>query len=307
MSDMAASMAARMAEDGRDPNTEMITPGAPAGAADPGTGGTTQPPTAPPAEALTTDMQPDGQEPGPVPYSRFKEVNDAYSQLRGYETLAQYGYDPDSLSRLANFEANYVQDPGNTIMALVDNLDLPDESKTAIRGMLVTDDSETPAGGGTPSTPESGGAEEPPAWFKPYAERVQREDQAMRSAVELEQRNQALNEVLSHWDDMDKAAGIASPREGIKLALISSAAASGAYSDTQSLAQAARAEWIAEREEGARSHFVPPGSVTGPRSVPGSAALPSPPQNFGGDIKKATRAAMAAIERGEIPMPGSGG
>jgi len=208
---------------------------------------------------------------------------------------------------LANFEANYVQDPGNTIMALVDNLDLPDESKTAIRGMLVTDDSETPAGGGTPSTPESGETEEPPAWFKPYADRVQREDQQRVQAVEYQQREQALNEVLSHWDEMDKQAGIAGPREGIKLALISSAAVSGAYHDPQSLATAARAEWIAEREEGARSHFVPPGSVTGPRSIPGSAALPSPPEDFGGDIKKATRAAMAAIERGEIPMPGSGG
>jgi len=235
-------------------------------------------------------------------------VNDAYSQLRGYETLAQYGYDPDSLSRLANFEANYVQDPGNTIMALVDNLDLPDEAKTSIRDLLVTDDSEPPAGGGTPSTPESGGAEEPPAWFKPYAERVQREDQARFDAREMQQREQALDEVLNHWNEMDKAANIQRPaREGVKLALISSAAVSGAYGDTRSLAEAARAEWIAEREDAVGSHFVPPGSVTGPRSVPGSAALPSPPQDFGGDIKKATRAAMAAIERGEIPMPGSGG
>jgi hypothetical protein len=208
---------------------------------------------------------------------------------------------------LANFEANYVQDPGNTVMALVDNLDLPEESKTTIRDLLVSDGSESPAGGGTPSTPASGGAEEPPEWFKPYAERQAREDQARHDAVEMQQRQAALDEVLLHWNEMDKAAGISGPREGIKLALISSAASSGAYGDTQSLATAARAEWIAEREEGARSHFVPPGSVTGPRSVPGSAALPSPPQDFGGDIKKATRAAFAAIERGEIPMPGSGG
>ena len=302
MSDMAGEMAARMTADGYDPQNDLITPGA----AEPGTDGTASPTPAPPAEALTTDTQPGGQEPGPVPYSRFKEVNDELSVLREYRTLYDYGYDPDSLSRLANFEANYVQDPGNTVMLLVDNLDLPEESKTQIREMLTADNGETPAGGGTPSTPQQGDSE-PPEWFKPYAERVAREDQARSEATEMEQRNAALNEVIASWDEADKAAGLKGPREGVKLALIASHAASGQYNDPQSLAAAARAEWIAEREDAIGSHFVPPGSATGPRSVPGSAAAPSPAQSFGGDIKKASQAAAAAMERGELPRVIPGG
>lgn len=304
MSSMADQMAARMREEGVDPSSETITPGA---AVDPGTGGPPPTPPAPPAEALTTDTQASDQEVGPVPYSRFREVNEGYQKLRGYETLMEYGYDPDSLSRLANFEANYVQDPGGTVMLLVDNLDLPDESKDQIRGLLDVEyeESSTPAGGGTPSTPSATDeSEEVPNWFKPYAERQQREDQERVATEENAQRQALLDQVLQAWDAADQQAGIRGPREGVKLALIASHAASNRYQDAQSLAQGARAEWIAEREDAVGAHYVPPGSVTGPRSVPGSTAVPSPPEHFGGDIKKASRAAMAAMERGELRKPG---
>jgi hypothetical protein len=103
---------------------------------------------------------------------------------------------------------------------------------------------------------------------------------------------------------MDKEAGINKPaREGVKLSLIATHASSGRFNTPEELARAARSEWAADRED-ALGSIVVPGSRTGPRSVPSSAAVPSPPQSFGGDIKKATAAARAAIERGELPSIG---
>jgi hypothetical protein len=307
MSGMANEMAARMREDGED-TSRMIDPLAPLeqGAAEPGTGREQAPtPPEPPAEALTTDTQ-GGGEPGPVPYSRFREVNEGYQALRGYEPLMQYGYDPDSLGRLAQFEAAYVQDPHGTVAQLVDNLDLPDEAKTQIREMLDAEAEEPPAGGGTPATPQSDG-QEPPPWARELVEDFQSRKQADVQQREQAAQQQALDQVLSHWDALDKKQEIkAGAKEGVKLALISSLASTGRFTSPEQLAEAARSEWVADREAGLGSVVVP-GSGIGPRSVPRSAATPAPPQQFGGDIKAATKAAMAAMERGELPPITPGG
>lgn len=316
MSNMATEMAARMREDGRDPSTETITPGAPleeSGAAAPGTG-TAQPPqpAVPPAGALNADTQSGEGEPGPVPYSRFREVNEGYQKLRGYEPLMQYGYDPDSLSRLANFEAAWVSDAHGTVAQLVDNLDLPDEAKGQIRSLLEVEDGAAPsAGGGTPSTPTDNGTEgQPPEWARKIQERFDREDQARLTAQEQEQREAALAEVESRWRELDQQAGIPedkTARESIRMALIANLASTGRFPSTAAIAEAAWQEWAAEREVGAGSAVVRPGSGPGPASVPRSAAVPAPPQKFGGDIKAATRAAQAAMERGELPTIVPGG
>lgn len=296
MSGMANEMAARMREDGV--NLE-------GGAAEPGTGGTTPPPAAPSAETLNAETQQGGQEPGPVPYSRFREVNEAYQNLRGYETLMQYGYDPDSLGRLAQFEAAWVQDPSSTVAQMVDNLDLPDESKNQIRELLEAEADEASAGAGTPTTPAADGGEEPPAWAKPLIEDYQGRTAASQAQAEDAQRQQALDEVLGIWNEMDTAAGIKTT-EGVKLALIASHASSGRYQDARSLAEGARAEYISDREAAMGSAIVPSSGGIGPRSVPRSAAAASPPQKFR-DLREATKAAMGAIERGELPPINLGG
>lgn len=305
MSNMASEMAARMREDGRDPATEMIDPTAPA--AEPGTGTdrAAPPAAAPPAEALTTDTQSAEGEPGPVPYSRFREVNEGYQNLRGYETLREYGYDPDSLTRLAQFEAAYVQDPTGTIAQLVDNLDVPDETRTQIRELLEVEAGESPAGGGTPATP-AGQEPAPPAWAQELLNDKQQREQAAIDAREQAAREAALDEVVGHWNALDAAAGI-TVREGVKLSLIAAHATSGRYETPQALAEAARAEYLADREAALGTTVVPRGDGIGPRSVPRSAAVPAPPQRFGGDIKAATAAARAAMERGELPPITPGG
>lgn len=306
MSNMASEMAARMREDGLDPANDRISPTEPLEtAAEPGTERTQPTPQPQPsAETLNAETSVGGEEPGPVPYSRFREVNEAYQNLRGYETLRQYGYDPDSLGRLAQFEAGWVQDPHGTVARMVDNLDLPDEAKNQISALLDAESEESPDGGGTPATP-GGQSDEPPAWFKPYAERVQREDQAQIEARENAEREQRLNAVVSYWDQLDEADGISTP-EGIKLSLIASYAGSGRYQTTEQLVQAARAERLAAREADLGSTVVPSRTGIGPRSVPRSAAVPAPPQKFR-DMKEASKAAEAAIARGEIPPITPGG
>src|SRR5215469_14378814 len=81
-----------------------------------------------------------GGPPETIPYSRFQEVNSRYQDLKQYETLEQYGIEPDSAVRLANFEAAYVQDPKGIINTLIEGQqDLSDETKAAMRSLLQQD------------------------------------------------------------------------------------------------------------------------------------------------------------------------
>src|SRR5215831_20921657 len=112
MSGMADEMAARMAAEGQAPAGEV--PGSTGGAV-------------PPAGAINTDTAQGQGPPESIPYARFKEVNDRLAGLRGYEELAQYGYDADSLRRLASFEQQYQADPIGVWRSIGANLDLPPE------------------------------------------------------------------------------------------------------------------------------------------------------------------------------------
>src|SRR5262245_46832489 len=81
----------------------------------------------PPAGAQNTDNESGGTPPETIPYSRFKEVNDAY---RPYKELSDVGYDADSLRQLAEFETSFKVDPVSTWLAVAANIDgLPQEMK----------------------------------------------------------------------------------------------------------------------------------------------------------------------------------
>src|SRR5262245_59020122 len=99
MSGMANEMAARMAQEGQAPTQDQ--------GGVPGNEGA----VSPSAGTSNTDMGQQGRTPESIPYARFKEVNDRLSGLRGYEELQQYGYDADSLRRLASFEQQWQADP----------------------------------------------------------------------------------------------------------------------------------------------------------------------------------------------------
>ena len=177
---------------------------------------------APAAGPSTTETPGQQGPPESIPYARFKEVNDRLSELRGYEELAQYGYDPDSLGRLAAFEAQYMTDPVATVARMVEDLDVPQELKDQLTSLAGK-----PVSSSTPSaTPEGG--DQPPPQTDPsnlppdVQEKLRWIDQ--KQAEEAQQANEAvLDSVLSHWDSLDKEAGLETPKH-VQLAFVSAAA-----------------------------------------------------------------------------------
>lgn len=295
MSSMADQMAARLNEDGGqglahpDPGTGQGAGGVPGNE-----GG------APPAaEPSTTDTgaQGGGQPPETIPYARFKEVNDRYSALKGFEQLASYGYDSDSLGRLAAFEAQYQSDPIGTWKAMASNLDLPQELLDAIERHS--------SGAATAPSPESAQAQ--PSGDKPTTtelppdvkERLAYVDQ-LREREAVQAREAQLARVEAAWDAQDKEEGIETPRMVKLMAIRSLADGDQTYNTVGDFVRAARAPVMDYRNQTLGSAVRNRQTGITP-SLPGSPPVPTEPVNFGGDIKAATKAAQAAIERGEIP------
>lgn len=325
MSDMAARMAQQMRDDGIDPSgagdqVPMVevppveTPGGVTGsrgAAATGSEGrgTAAPPVPPPAEALNTDRG-DG-EPGPVPYARFREVNDQLRELKDledYRQFKEYGYDPDSLGRLAAFEAQYLRSPKETIALLIGDQDLPEEAKSAIIQHLgVQDPSVTPPAGA--GDEQSGDGQAPPLskedrellnWAK---ERREQEAREMQNA----QSNAQLAAVVNAWTEMDKKDGLHGENavpDRIKYRYIASAFSSGAQFRTfDQAAEAARREFLEEQDIMLRT-AVRGGRNGGslPPSLPGGAAPPAPARVEGlKTFADANKLVHAALTEGRLP------
>jgi hypothetical protein len=267
-----------------------------AGAA-PGNGAPDATPTPPAAEPTTPDSGDGGRTPESIPYARFKEVNDRYAALRPFEDLTSLGYDADSLRRLAEFEAAYVQDPIGTVESLARTLDLP---QSVIDGIVAA------RAGSSDSTPvvEDEGDEQappaPPALSPEDKQRLEYVDQLRQREAEATA-NAQLQSVISAWDDMDKADEHATP-ERLKLMAIAETLRNppaGVQLRTyEDVARAARSVVMEYRDEQLGA-VIRTGS-RGTPSLPGGAPAPAPPIKFS-NIREATRAAQAAIERGELP------
>lgn len=259
-------------------------------AAVPGTGTETQPTT--PAAAENTDTGRSGP-PETIPYSRFQEVNSQYQELKRYEELAQYGIEPDSAVRLANFEAAYVQDPKAIISTLIDNQqDLSDPDKAAMKALLLRG-IDPDAGAQGYDGEGNGEVVIPPE----VAQRLQQVDQIMAERAEAESQ-QRLDLVVRHWDGLDEQDGLDVP-ERTKLVWISAAAGRGGFETLEQLAEAARASYLEDRDHSLGS-AVQSRSTGTPRTVPGSAAAPSPPEEFD-NFKDANKQIMADIRAGRLP------
>jgi hypothetical protein len=267
----------------------------------PGTGET--PGTPAPAAAPTTPDSAGGP-PESIPYARFKEVNDQLQNLKPYEELQQYGYDPDSLGRLAAFEAQYMTDPIGTWLALSSDLDLPQEVKDALEAV----GSATPATPATPGEASPSGAEPttPPTPPAELPEDVQRTLQWAQQRMAEEQQQAAnaqteavLSATTGHWDKLDEADSLKTP-DNIKLTFISAAAARGGFTSAEQLAESARNDLLAYRDAelgSAVSGSRRPGT---PLAVPGSAPGTTEPVRFG-DLREASRAAAADLQAGRLP------
>lgn len=277
MGEMADRMQAQIEADG----------GLEGGAAVPGTGNGDIPDAPAGAENADNRQGP----PESIPYSRFQEVNSRYQDLKDYETLRQYGIEPDSAVRLASFEAAYIEDPRGTINSLIESQqDLSDETKAAMRELLRAD---ARAGAQGDDGEGEGRAELPPE----VAERLAYVDQLRQRDVEVESQ-QRLDHVVRHWDGLDEQDGIDVP-ERTKLVWISAAAGRGGFETLEQLAEAARASYLEDRDHSLGS-VVQSGSTGAPRSVPGSGAAPSPPEQFK-DFGAANKQILADIKAGRLP------
>jgi hypothetical protein len=146
------------------------------------------------AETLNTDSE-DGEDPGPIPYARFKEVNDQYKELKPFAELTEYGYDADSLRQLAEFDARFQSDPVGMWLSVGDQLDLPDTVKAAIQAEAT--------GGRSPAKPQ-GGPDVPDEPLDRVAQLEKRLDE--KEAAETQaQWNQTLDELMTKWRKADKA------------------------------------------------------------------------------------------------------
>lgn len=291
MSGMAAEIAARMAADNQDPVGDQ-----PAGGV-PGNEGGGVPPA---AEPSNTDTGTQGGTPESIPYARFKEVNDQLVELKDFKILKDYGYDPDSLGRLAAFEASYQQDPIGTMKSMAASLDLPQEVLDALENASKGDETTPPEPAGATA---GGDAPTPPPLSAEDRERLEYVDQLR--AREVEQANDAkLNAVLAAWSELDKNDNIATPSERFMLTQITGVLSTGAtFQRPEDLAKAAR-DLVLEYRDGVLGGAVRrtgPGGAPLPNALPGSLpAAGSEPVHFT-DLRQASKAAQAAIESGNLP------
>lgn len=295
MGNMADEIRQRIEADG---GAGLATPQEGAAGGVPGSEGNTQPPQAPPAaEPSTTETGPGSGPPESIPYARFKEVNDRLASLKDYETLQQYGYDPDSLGRLAAFEAQYARDPIGVMKSMVDNLDLPDQTREAIKQSF--DSVETPVPGsaeGEPSNQAPKPAELPPE----VQERLKYVDQLRERDAQAE-RDRQLDAVVAAWDRLDAQANLKSPSEMAKLTAISGVLSSGqTFGSADELAQAARQIFVDYRTDVLGDAVQGTRQAGSPPALPGSPPVAASPVKFK-DFSDASKAAKAAIERGELP------
>jgi hypothetical protein len=300
MSGMANEMAARMAQDGIAQGDTVVGTGAervttpaqePGGV--PGNTGANVPP---PAGASNTDTGTQGRTPDSIPYARFKEVNDRLAGLRGYEELSQYGYDADSLRRLASFEQQYQADPIGVWRSMAVNLDLPQEVLTAINQFA---DAGSSVAGGQTNGPDPNTPDVPPDVQK----RLEYVDQMM-ARDEQQSREAALDRVVAAWDEMDEREGIATPKRTqlTYIAALAQRQENGrtVYTTVEGLAQAARSARMEDRDYDLGA-LVQPGNVPrgAPPVLPGSLPTPAGPVRFN-SLREASQAAEADLLAGRL-------
>ena len=267
------------------------------GGSAPGTEGEPAPTTQqPPAEASTTETA-GSSAPESVPYSRFKEVND---QLRSWKELQGIGHDVDSLRQLAEWERSFNINPGESWMAVANQISdqLPEPVRAAVMlAQQAADGTATPAASATNSEEEE--KDEPPEWARPLLE-----DHEARKQQEQESANdQALQSILDWWLAEDEREQIKSPDRKFMLTFIAGNA--GEATTLEDLRQIARNEWKEMREAELKGSVIKPQPGGAPLPVPGGGPASNPPPKPQ-TLADASRRALADMKSGVLPPPGEG-
>jgi len=289
MSGMANEMGRRMADDGHN-----------VGAA-PGNADVPPDPSTSPAGESNADTVGGQGPPDTIPYARFKEVNDSYQRLRGYEDLEQYGYDADTLRRLAAFETGYMQDPYGTVKLLAENLDLPQEVLDGIdrHAASVQQPDRADQGNGRAEGESDASGDQRLRLSPEDQQRLEYVDQLREQEIAAS-REASLQAVVRAWDSLDETDNVTTP-ERFKLVAIATAAQSGQEFRThEDLAKAAREYAIEFRSSVLGEAIQGTGHRGAPPALPAGAPASSGPLKFK-NLREASKAAEAAMARGELP------
>lgn len=254
-----------------------------------------------PGTSAGTENTETGGAPGPVPYSRFKEVNDARrtleERLAPISELEGLGYTPEDFHRLASWETEYMADPVG--WALQNALE-----QAADPGVKAQIEAVIAAKNGTiaevPSAPtaEPVSAEEAPVpeWAKPIVERHLAEEKTREETARAE----AYDGITTAWKQLDEKDGVTTPSDAALATWVY--AASAQYDQPVDILRAAREGWLAERTAILTEAVTPVREGNAPRSVPGSgegaAVTPAPKRPR--TLDEARRAAEEAETRGTL-------
>lgn len=261
----------------------------------PGTGeGTPAPSEGQPPPGETTETP--SQDHGPVPYSRFREVNDRRraleDQLQPLVELESMGYDAANLQRLVAWEQEYSQDPVGAWLTHAESLEgLPEPVKQAIEAAKGN----PPADGGPPgSAPDSGeGENDVPAWGRMLVD----DFEARKTAEEQAAHRGIVDAMLNAWRETDEKLGIVTPDEQMLMYIQASASDGG---DPQEIFVRAHKAMMSFREGVLQAEVKSPAG-TAPRSVPGSGGAPPTADPIRPrTLREATKAAAAAEAAGRL-------
>jgi len=278
----------------------------------PGAGETV--PSVPDTSAATVTTEDQGTPPGPIPYSRFKEVNDARRELeervQPYVQLEDIGYPAEELQRLVAWEQEYSQDPVGTWLRTADQIDgLPPEVKAAITAATANGTQGTPADGGPPpaTLDDLGAGDEPPEWAQPLIQ-----EREARIAAEQQQAISGFYDaIVEAWKKLDVEQGLVddqgqstTPDAAMHAFMASASVSAGS---AEELLRGAREGYLASREAILTREVKLPGrDGTVPRPVPGggggSATGATPPPRPR-TLREATRMAQAEAEAGTLGSP----
>jgi hypothetical protein len=201
------------------------------------------------------------------------------------------GIEPDSAVRLASFEQAYIQDPIGTITAMLDQQNLSDPQKTALKALLSQETTDAPDD--TDSAPAAKLPDEvmeAVGYVRELREREQQADVSNR-----------LDVMLRHWTQQDEQDGVKGITDRQRLIYIQTTAGSDRRFQTlEEMSDAARATFMEDRDANLGAAVNQTRAMGGPLAVP-SSGLPTGQPVVPKTMAEARKLIEADIREGRLP------